>query len=156
MLPFPLNLNRLFRTFINLPATHHQAQRKSDLFFFQEFHNNLVPDMCYVEDIFHIKCSHWAEKPRIYHRCAAADPTDATLSCFNKKTCGSAQENSLCQKCTTIWIHKLEQGASAISVGQDCQSGKTVVIKEKKPRARTLPFENEQLPSGFFSWRIVG
>lgn len=28
--------------------------------------------MCYVEDVFHAPCGHWAEKPRLYHRCPAA------------------------------------------------------------------------------------
>lgn len=28
--------------------------------------------MCYMEDVYHAECGHWAKRPRIYHRCAGA------------------------------------------------------------------------------------
>ncbi len=31
-----------------------------------------IPRMCYVEDVYHVPCGHWAGRPRIYHRCAGA------------------------------------------------------------------------------------
>lgn len=52
--------------------------------------------MCYLEDVFHGQCGHWSEEARVYHRCAAAG---SQPYCFNKKTCGSLNEDSLCAKC---------------------------------------------------------
>ncbi|RVX69257.1 hypothetical protein B0A52_07233 [Exophiala mesophila] len=48
--------------------------------------------MCYLEDVFHGQCGHWSEEARVYHRCAAAGTQPL---CFNKKTCGSLNEDSL-------------------------------------------------------------
>ena len=120
----------------------------------QEFHNNLIPDMCYVEDIFHTRCNHWAEKPRVFHRCAAAEADHPGSCCSNKKTCGSAEEDSLCRKCASIWLHKLGSGTSVLSVGQDHKTGRVVVIKGEKPASQHKPEVQERRPSGFASWRI--
>lgn len=64
----------------------------------QVFHTNLNSKMCYLEDVFHSRCGHWAEQARVYHTCAAAGPQ---VYCSNKKKCGSVNEDSLCRLCRT-------------------------------------------------------
>lgn len=38
----------------------------------QFFRPNLKRGMCYIEDVYHVPCGHWADRPRMFHRCPAA------------------------------------------------------------------------------------
>lgn len=67
----------------------------------KEFRTNFNSAMCYVEDVYHTRCSHWADQPRLYHACPSALGTGHPVRCFNEKKYGAAQDDSLCQRCKT-------------------------------------------------------
>jgi hypothetical protein len=59
----------------------------------------------------------------------------------------------MCQKCASLWTHKLESGASVLSVGQDHKTGKIVVLKGDGSGSQDSKTRDRR-PSGFTSWRI--
>lgn len=123
----------------------------------QEFHTNFDSTMCYVEDVYHTQCNHWAELPRTYHMCASAGGTASAKQCFNPKKCGSVQEDSLCKKCQ---LHDRMSGkdpGTIMSVYQDRKSKKTVVTipnNSRSNRCKSRETDSRRRPSGFLRWNI--
>ncbi|KAK5084912.1 hypothetical protein LTR24_007400 [Lithohypha guttulata] len=51
-----------------LAAKYNAPTRKqSDVFY-----PRIKSEMCYTEEVYHVLCGHWADRPRIYHRCVGA------------------------------------------------------------------------------------
>ncbi len=119
----------------------------------QEFRTNFQSNMCYVEDVYHAPCRHWADQPRVYHKCAAAGGDGNQKLCSKKKKCGSVQEASLCAKCK---LH--EQMSSGKDTGTwmsvfPNKETKKVVVKIRDGAGRKGTKLRSQ-PSGFFGWTL--
>lgn len=85
--------------------------------------------MCCLEDVYHVKCKHWADKPRNYSRCSAASIPGYTDACYNAKKYGFVSDDSYCRNCVII-NHRtcfLTQG-TWLSITQDRETGRLVVI----------------------------
>ena len=92
----------------------------------QEFHTNFNSKMCYLEDVYHMKCSHWSDKPRTYHICAAGANQS---QCFNKKKCGAVQDDSFCKRCLlrAKEVEGKENKGMWISLSSDSKTNRVVV-----------------------------
>lgn len=144
----------------------------------QIFHQNIQINhtespMCYVEDIYHSRCGHWASQPQVYHQCARIDKDTASplsrtddsrsssRTCYNRKTCGSRSEDSVCIRCVAATRSELHRG-TCMSVYS--QGGRTKVLQSqefatrmedgKKRSSRELAARTPRSPSGFFSWNV--
>ncbi|KAJ9502038.1 hypothetical protein H2202_002102 [Exophiala xenobiotica] len=102
--------------------------------------------MCYVEDVYHVQCSHWADQPRVYHQCAAGSGDGNQKQCFNKKKCGSVQEEFLCAKCK--FHEQMSSGKDTVFPNKET---KKVVVKVRDGAGRKGTKLRSQ-PSGFFGW----
>jgi len=87
--------------------------------------------MCYVEDVYHTKCNHWAAERRTYHKCPAANVPGYRTECFNRKRCGSAQDDSWCKRCR-FDVDK-EKG-TWLSVFRDKDTQKMAIIVRRSNR----------------------
>jgi hypothetical protein len=125
--------------------------------------------MCYVEDVYHSQCGHWASQPQIYHRCSRVDKALTTIenkaiigrTCYNRKTCGSREEESRCKRCKLADGEKLQRGTcmSVFTEGGRIKVLMTPDFAERLERdklqpTRTLQRKTTQSPSGFFSWGV--
>jgi hypothetical protein len=124
--------------------------------------------MCYVEDVFHARCGHWATQPHVYHQCSRVEKSlspeanNAAIgrTCYNQKTCGSCEEDSVCKRCVAADREKLQRG-TCMSVFRE--EGKMKVLrteeferrmeKGKKSNGET-GLRTPRNPSGFFSWGV--
>ena len=108
----------------------------------KDFHTNFDAKMCYVEDVYHTRCGHWADKPRLYHSCAAANVTGPQKQCFNEKKCGSVQDDSYCQRCI---IH------ADMTAGRNAGACMTVVQNEQRSEEVQRPTAQ---PTGLFQRKL--
>lgn len=174
MSPGELQLrHRQRQTALPLPPTqHHQSKYDTDTssqIFRQNIRlNNTIP-MCYVEDVFHARCGHWASQPHVYHQCSRVDKAlspqqnNANIgrTCYNQKTCGSREENSVCKRCVAADCEKLQRGTcmSVFSRGDRIKVLRTEEFaarmdKGKKRSSRELELKSPKSPSGFFRWGV--
>src|SRR5277367_452002 len=89
--------------------------------------------MCYLEDIYHSRCGHWTDEPRVYYKCAAASVPGYTKQCWSRHTTGSAAEDSICRKCQPSVEKKAVPKGTWCSVSQD-ECGKMIVIVRSEAR----------------------
>lgn len=110
--------------------------------------------MCYLEDVYHTKCGHWSDVPRIYHRCAAGTLTQSGVSCFNRKSCGSSSEDTHCKRCRLDMSSTVNQRGMYMSVTRDPQRNCVkVVMGNSKNSGRQKIATQSRLPQGFSHWQ---
>jgi hypothetical protein len=130
--------------------------------------NHTTP-MCYIEDIYHSQCGHWSSKPQIYHHCSRGDKNLTTnennaiigRTCYNRKTCGSREEDSRCKQCKLADREKLQRGTcmSVFTEGDRIKVLRTPEFAQrielgKQRSSRILETRTTRIPSGFFSWGV--
>lgn len=114
--------------------------------------------MCKVQDVYHSACGHWADRPRIEHKCAAARQRRSsrsgmhmTSACTNPKVDGFFEDRkNKCPTCTKNLDDVCEKAGTWLSCGIDKATGKPY-FRERKPeseasfRARTRATKREQM-----------
>lgn len=104
--------------------------------------------MCILQDVYHAKCGHWADRPRIKRSCAAArehriggdiqsssSGMRITQPCTNSKTDGFFEDrNDKCSKCRMNLDGICSKAGTWLSCGIDSTTGKPY-FRERKPES---------------------